>query len=83
MAGWLYSGPVVFRVLVLCCFGWCALSGGIWMMALAGAMGLCVIQDGISDLGMGFSGWFWSEGFISSGQPESLILAQNERWRHA
>ena len=65
----------------LVCVTWRDLGGGVgW------AMGLRVIQAGISDLGTRFSGlavcWY-SEDFVSSGQPESLILAQNERWRHA
>ena len=68
-------------VVWLGCVIWRDLDDGVgW------AMGLRVIQDGISDLGTRFSGLAvcWSsEDFVSSGQPESLILAQNERWRHA
>ena len=42
-----------------------------------------VLSDGILILGFWSLGLVGSEDWGSGSQPESLILAQNERWRHA
>jgi hypothetical protein len=42
-----------------------------------------VLGDGILILGFWSLGLVGSLGWGSGSQPESLILAQNERWRHA
>ena len=84
-----FIGPVV------ACFG----SGVLGLVVLSNSEGLCLVRgfvtrafgsNGIPILGvLSWSGWSWSAGLSwfgverSKGQLESLILAQNERWRQA
>ena len=77
----------MFRVLVF------RLVVGYLVLERSGVCGLAVgwetkrvLSDGILILGFGFWGLPLVGRVLGSairGQPESLILAQNERWRHA
>ena len=82
--------PVVFWLCVCWCVG-CALCFGVWLVCAGGCMIFCscflVLGFASSGPGTVFCFVFWlGLGFSRPGFDlfvESLILAQDERWRRA
>jgi hypothetical protein len=78
---WLTLGCVVGAAVVMS-HGWCWLRVlvlvGIWDLVVVLAVGL---DDWVGMFGLAcWGGELWWVGFV---EPESLILAQSERWRNA